>query len=113
MTSHLMKNSLFIIIITLSLSACGGDMPSLWQQLKAPIPPALAKIPEGTELFQAGWRDGCETGMSAYGNERYKAAYTFRQNPELVRNFEYYSAWKDSYYYCLWYIYSWSRPWQQ
>lgn len=89
-----------------TLSGCG----EVYQQFTTPRPWGIGDTPEGSEMFRKGWSDGCETGMSAYGNGRYRAAYSFTQDPNLIDNMEYYRAWKDGQVYCRWYTFRWLRP---
>lgn len=106
-----MRNIAAYIVIILMLSGC-AKFSALHEVFK-PWPHGLSKTPEGTPEFQAGWTDGCESGLSVYGNDVYKAFYTFKQDVQLVDHPEYYRAWKDSYTYCRWYVWNWARPWQQ
>jgi len=59
---------------------------------------------ESSELYKAGWWDGCKTGMAAYGNDFFKSSYSFYQNPEHINNLEYYKPWKDAYSYCRYHV---------
>lgn len=86
---------------------------NFFTQLYKPRPWGLGDTPPGSPEFQKGWNDGCETGFSASGNDRYKAAYAFKQDISLLNNPEYYRAWKDAYTHCRWYVAGWARPWQQ
>ena len=62
--------------------------------------------PEGPFEYTEGWSDGCESGMSAYGNNFYKLlkAHQLKMNPELRKNRMYYQAWKDAFLYCAVYL---------
>ncbi|MDX2082917.1 MAG: hypothetical protein SFV53_02895 [Rickettsiales bacterium] len=52
--------------------------------------------------FQQGWRDGCETGMSAASNTFYKIFY--RSNKvdgyKMSYSTDYKTAWNNSFWYC-------------
>ena len=56
--------------------------------------------PEGPEIYQQGYRDGCESGFSGYANSFNKMFWTWKQDPELAQNEVYYQIWKDAYSYC-------------
>ena len=94
-----------VLCVMFSLSAC----ETMVQQIVKPVPYGMEELPEGTPIFQAGWKDGCDTGLTVYGNDRYKAAYGWTQDPKMVLNDEYYRAWKDAYTYCRWYAVNWVR----
>ncbi|MCB2081340.1 MAG: hypothetical protein H6908_02830 [Hyphomicrobiales bacterium] len=91
----------------LILSGC----QAMYQQLVRPRPWGMGETPEGSTIFKQGWNDGCDTGLGVYGNDRYKWAYTYKQDMTLLSNPEYYRAWKDAYTYCRWYVWTWLRPW--
>lgn len=95
------------ITMALSVSACDTQFT---RQLTKPVPWGMGKTPEGgSPTFTKGWEDGCESGMSVYGNGRYRAAYDFKQDLELIDNGEYYRAWRDGWSYCRWYAFNYVR----
>jgi hypothetical protein len=55
-----------------------------------------------TEEYRAGWKDGCETGISSGGNTFYKMFY--RNNKidgyRMSSSPEYRDAWDSSFWYC-------------
>ena len=51
-------------------------------------------------LFQEGWTDGCETGISSSSNALQRHFYSFKQNPEHILNQTYYTGWKVAFLYC-------------
>ncbi len=66
-----------------------------------PRPWTMAHAPEdATPQYKQGWEDGCGSGMAAYGNDVYKAAYEFKQDPKMVNHPLYFRAWIDGYQYC-------------
>ncbi len=86
---------------------------TLMGQIVKPRPWGMGTTPEGPPLYQKGWNEGCDSGLAAYGNGRYKVSYTFTQDWRLVENKEYYGGWKQGYGYCRWYAYNWVRPWRE
>lgn len=105
----ILKTSGIIFISSLLVSGC-----SFYDQIVRPVPYGMEQMPEGTPVFQAGWKDGCTTGLTVYGNDRYKASYDgFVQDKKMILNDEYYRAWKEAYTYCRWYTYNWVRDARQ
>ncbi len=59
--------------------------------------------PPGPPKYQQGFSDGCESGFSGYANSFNKQFWSWKQDPELAQEREYYQIWKDAYSYCaLW-----------
>ncbi len=100
-----MRGLFIIICMLLLVSGC-----SVVDRIVTPKPWGLGDTPEGSEIFQKGWNDGCNSGLHVYGTARYRAAYDYYQDPELLENQEYYRAWKDAWTYCRWYAWNWVRP---
>ena len=69
----------------------------------------LQNAPEGPPKFQLGWRDGCETGISATSNAFQKHFYSFKQDYQLARDREYYTGWKIAYTQCQRYVFQYLR----
>ncbi len=59
---------------------------------------------EASPLYKKAWHEGCESGITAYSNDFYKAMYSFNQDSRLIDNPEYYNTWRDAYQYCRHYI---------
>jgi len=97
------------ICMVLLLSACVGP-GEIIERIRTPRPMNLGATPPGSAIFQQGWEDGCSGGLKGYGNTRYKTAYEYKQDPNLIHNPEYYRAWKDGYLYCRWYSWNWVIP---
>ena len=104
-----MKMTYTLILFTslLITSGCANYRPQvgpIWAQK------LLAEGPEGASpLFQKGWQDGCETGISVTSNAYQRHFYHFTQDSELARNREYYTAWKTGYTYCQRYVFQYLR----
>lgn len=93
---------LFLFLIICSCSLGGNEVRPLY-------PPFLPPPPEGgSQEFQQGWKDGCDTGLAAHGTDIYRTAFGFKQDPSLILNAEYYQAWKDAENFCRTYIYEYS-----
>ena len=92
-----------IICLMLLTSACSFKyMP---QTLKD------SGIPQnGSPEFNQGWRDGCDSGMAAFGNYTYKLIYNFKKDMRLLNNQEYTAAWNSAYNSCRWYTSTWLQP---
>ncbi len=92
-----MKNIITILLMLVTASAC-GKFGNVDTRLR---PPGLPRPPEtAPAVYKQGWNDGCESGISAYGNDIYKAQYSFKQDVRLMRNRTYYKAWNDALNYC-------------
>ena len=50
--------------------------------------------PPGEPDYQQGWSDGCESGISGYGNQFYKNFYDWKQDPSKVTNPVYFKSGK-------------------
>ncbi|MFW0778085.1 MAG: hypothetical protein ACN2B6_10260 [Rickettsiales bacterium] len=70
--------------------ALGGCRPMMMQMVD----------PSGTPEYQLGWEDGCDSGMSAQGDWRYKIAFGFKKRPELASNDQYKQGWNEGFSYC-------------
>lgn len=64
----------------------------------------------GSPEFSQGWRDGCDSGMAAFGNYTYKLIYHFKKDTRLLNNAEYTNAWTSAYNSCRWYTSTWLQP---
>lgn len=97
---------LFLIaFITLSGSACSV--------ITKPTPYGLQRglvdgAPEGTPAFRYGWKDGCESGLAAYGTLLYKAAYSYKYDSASLQDNEYHNAWEMGFRHCRWYVNTWT-----
>lgn len=61
--------------------------------------------PPGPPEYQKGWKDGCESGLSAYGGqvEKFLKVHKLKRDPTLQDNKMYYQVWKDAFLYCTLY----------
>jgi hypothetical protein len=91
----------FVLMMVL-VAACTDFRPrvgSPWMQK------LLTQGPKDSPtLFQEGWVDGCETGISASSNAFQRHFYAFKQNPDHARNQVYYAGWKTAFLYCARYV---------
>lgn len=94
---------IFTIIILFSVTGCidafKPQVGSFFQQ------DLLQEAPPGPTKFKLGWRDGCDTGISASGNQMHKFYYKFTQKYELVDDNVYYTGWKVGYNFCNRYVF--------
>lgn len=69
--------------------------------LPTPRPYVLDEVPkDAPDVYKKGYKDGCESGLAAYGNTYYKKFYSFVNDPNLVDDPIYYRVWTDSFNYC-------------
>ncbi len=108
-----MKNLLNIFLLySLSFLLCSCEAfredilrpLNLWE----PTPFGIGEVPKGgSPEFEQGWKDGCNSGIAAYGGSHYRnLGYKFKQDWRMINNKDYYQAWQDSYLYCRWYIWN-------
>jgi hypothetical protein len=65
------------------------------------LAPEMFRPPDDApEAYKLGWDHGCESGLSAYGNNLYKTFYSFQQDVSLMKDVMYSKAWLDSFNYC-------------
>ncbi len=79
------KNILLVVFLFFSFTSCrwiaGASTPYYsWTNFK---------IPEGTPVFQAGFKDGCSSILYARGNDFYRSRYSYRYDPTMIGNTEY------------------------
>jgi hypothetical protein len=62
--------------------------------------------PAGPPEYEKGWREGCESGLNAYGTNTYKLLTTWKYKLDysMIKNKMYYKAWNDSFLYCSMFI---------
>jgi hypothetical protein len=59
------------------------------------------KIPDGTPIFQRGYKDGCSTVLYARGNDFYRSRYKYRYDPNLIGSAEYRFGHQRGYTFCF------------
>ena len=100
------RTMLVVIVILISLTSCSLFRPRVG-------PPWMQKLllegPEGPTKFKQGWKDGCDTGISATSNRLQRSFYKFQQNYELSQDQVYYSGWKTAFDYCQRYVFQYLR----
>lgn len=87
-----------VLLLTLTaISGCNG-MHKMFKPIEFDLTP-----PDGPPIYQQGFKDGCESGYSGYGNNFNKMFWKWKQDPKLAQDKVYYQIWKDAYDYCaLW-----------
>ncbi len=98
-------NIFTILFCLVGLQSCNTnpDGTYSWQPAHMNLTP-----PEGPEMYQKGWSEGCESGSNAYTNQFYKSikAFKYKFDPKLRNEKMYYQIWKDAFFYCAVY---WER----
>lgn len=93
---------LTLSLLTAALVGCGWKAPESIR----PMNRIFEQMPTGGPAeYEQGWKDGCESGMTAHTNNFYQSFYVFKQDNSLLKNEYYYKAWQDSYSYCRLYAY--------
>ncbi len=85
------KLFLSVFILLLSLTAC--DKPAL-------RPMAMPKVPDGHPHFVAGWKAGCETGLSAHGGSMIKTFNEANVDSRMTASPLYRQGWNSAFRYC-------------
>ncbi len=105
-----MKKLLQIFLAAILCTSCDTFRESILRPLNLweTTPFGIGEMPKGgSPEFEQGWKDGCGSGLAAYGGGPYRnAGYKFRQDWRMINNKDYYNAWQDSYLYCRWYIWN-------
>lgn len=86
----------FLLISLLVLSACNN---SSFRPLFYPDIPK-----DGPPLYQQGFKEGCNTGMTVYGNDIVRMEYATQVTPELMKDKTYRNAWKLGNRYCRFHL---------
>ena len=86
---------LIALLLVLSLASCSSSPLNIWG---LPNPPT-----EGSPEYLQGWREGCETGTTSYGNSYLRSRYKVNVTPELMSNQDYRKAWSIGNRYCTYY----------
>jgi hypothetical protein len=85
----------FLIAMILLLNSCSSSFLSM----------TSFKVPDGTPLFQEGWRDGCSTQLGVRSTSFYRMKYAgYKRNPDYIDNPEYNFGYSKGYSYCFNYI---------
>lgn len=91
--------TLATIAIVLLITGCQSGPP--WRAGMTDGPPGYdTQANPLPPLYLKGWKEGCETGISANTNSLNKFFYKYKQDASLVMNDVYYRGWKDSFDYC-------------
>lgn len=93
-----MKRSFLVFLLLITTAACQSMKPNAR---------LFKHVPENAPaLYKQGWKDGCQTGMSAGGNELYRISYQHTVSPELIEDPQYFQGWSDAERYCRQYVLS-------
>ena len=88
-----------IIIIILFLSACNVTKDNIF----APNTRVFKMLPDGPAVYQAGWMDGCESGMATgFATDYYRYFYKFKKDLDMIKsaNKMYLKTWSSAMIYC-------------
>lgn len=91
-----------LILILLLISSCDPRIAQyLPERPHRSIIPALEN--EASPDFIQGWKDGCESGMSAGSNSFYKMFYRINKVDgfKMVKSGDYNTAWNNAWWYCV------------
>lgn len=92
-----MRIRIVFFLLTFLLASCSTN--SFDAVIGLPTPPT-----EGSDAYLAGWKEGCSTGMGAYGNSYYRTRYRATVTPELMSDRDYSKAWSVANRYCNYYV---------
>jgi hypothetical protein len=106
-----MVKSFCILLVIFMLSSCEALEPlNLWKPKTWGMTSELSE--EFPPKYRQGFKDGCETGNSAYGGAHYRnLGYKYTQDLTMINDPEYYKAWQNGYRYCRWYQWNFQRNW--
>ena len=87
----------FFIILVLQLSACEWftSASSPFMSLASP------NIPDGTPIFQKGFKDGCSSANYSRGNGFYRSINSGKYDPTMIGSSEYRFGHKRGYSWCF------------
>lgn len=100
-----MLNSLRLLLLLLVLSSCQSYMAKILPD--RPSKEFHDAMAEGSPEFAQGWKDGCESGMSAGSNNFYKMFYRINKVDgfKMTSSNDYGTAWSNAFWYCVRYDY--------
>ena len=90
---------IFIILFILLLSACNVTKDNIF----APNKRVFKMLLDGPPVYQAGWLDGCETGMATgFATDYYRYFYKFKKDLDMIKssNKLYLKTWSTAMIYC-------------
>ena len=88
-----------LLFVLLICSSCGNDFftnKPLFLE---------TELDYGPPEFRAGYKDGCESALSAYGNSMQRSMYGLKKDPQYETNRVYNQVWKDSWSYCYMWLF--------
>lgn len=95
------KMQFFLLTLIVAFSAACTPTPFF-----DPKPPFLqTELDYGPEEFRLGYNHGCESALSAYGNNMQKSFYSLHKEPKYETNRMYNQAWKDAWAYCYMWLF--------
>jgi hypothetical protein len=97
------KNFFTLFLTLIVLSSCKAG--PYWMHWMYEGPPPSKDGKPYNQMYVDGWKDGCETGVSATTNSWYKFHHKFKQDPIKAQDNIYYKGWRDALTYCGRYIF--------
>jgi len=91
-----MKKLLYILL----LFALSSSVTACFSRTKPLYDLTVSYDQSAPPEWKLGWQHGCESGLSAYGNDYYKTLYKFKQDVTMVKNELYFKAWNDGFNFC-------------
>ncbi len=95
----------YIFLLILLLGSCAK--PNVLPQWRKEM--AAQGVDGATTKFNAGWRDGCQSGSATAATPLQRLYYGFKMDEQLIENDEYYNAWNKAFVYCHRYLYQYHK----
>jgi hypothetical protein len=94
-----------LAMLLMPLAACGSLINPKPMNMTAGM---VDGAPMGTSGFRYGWKDGCESGLAAYGPMHYKVTHGYKYDTAMLSDNEYHGAWEMGFRHCRWYVAQWT-----
>lgn len=90
-----MRYSLLLLCL-ICISACNNS------SFRQPFHPDIPT--DGSPMYQQGFKEGCNTGMTVYGNDVVRMQFSTEVTSQLMQNKTYKNAWKLGNRYCRFHV---------
>ncbi len=99
-----MKKIIVIVCVLMLLPACSSiTEPKPWG-IDAGMQDGA---PAGSNSFRTGFKEGCDSGMSASGDMYYKSVYSYEYNANTISDVDYTRGWSLGFRHCRRYTAAW------